>query len=183
MPCCAVITLPPHQHQTDKPSQLEIYGGDRVRGCVSVSRTGCEITTVTSVCKEPKNWLKCSVNGQCHLPLLFCSSLPPTETSISRPSLTADLSAPHPLTSYSQQGLVQQEADSVAGGENSSYLSTWRPCQNVRPGDISRAAGLLAKETGRMVGAGACCHRPVKLPETGNQEALSLSLSLLIYLS
>lgn len=28
-----------------------------------------------------------------------------------------------------------------------------------------------------MVGAGARCHRPVKLPETGNQEAPSLSPS------
>lgn len=34
-----------------------------------------------------------------------------------------------------------------------------------------------------MVGVGACCHRPVKLPETDNQEALSLFLypSLSIY--
>lgn len=85
MPCCAVITLPPHQHQTDKPSQLEVCGGDRERGCVSGSGMGCEITTITSVCKESKNWLKCCVNGQCHSPLLFCSSLPPTETSISSP--------------------------------------------------------------------------------------------------
>lgn len=34
-----------------------------------------------------------------------------------------------------------------------------------------------------MVGAGACCHRPVKLPETGNQEALPLSPSPSPFLS
>lgn len=75
-----------------------------------------------------------------------------------------------PFTWYCQPGLVKQEADSVAGGENSSYLSTWRPCQNVRPRDIPRAAGLLAKETRRMVEAGACCHRWDNLPKPGNQE-------------
>lgn len=76
----------------------------------------------------------------------------------------------HPFAWYSQPGLVKREADSVAGGENSSYLSTWRPCQNVRPRDIPRAAGLLAKETRRMVETGACCHRRDNLPKPGNQE-------------
>lgn len=75
-----------------------------------------------------------------------------------------------PFAWYCQPGLVKQEADSVAGGENSSYLSTWHLCQNVRPRDIPRAAGLLAKETRRMVEAGACCHRWDNLPKPGNQK-------------
>lgn len=98
--------------------------------------------------------------------------------------MTADLSDPHLPPCFIQSvraGLVGSRQCSRRW--NSNYLSTWRPCQNVRPGDIPHAAGLLVKETGRMVGVGACCHRPVKLPETGNQEALSLSLfpSLSIY--
>lgn len=146
-------------------------------GCVWELGWGGEWDELKSpVCKEPKIWRKCSVGGQ-PPSALAAGVCHPQRPRSAASGLTADLSAPPP------PHFIQSARASLVGSRqcsrrcNSSYLSTWRPCQNVRPGDIPHAAGLLAKKTGRMVGAGACCHRPVKQPESGNQEALSLSQS------
>lgn len=57
----------------------------------------------------------------------------------------------------------------------------WRPCQNVRPGDIPRAAGLLAKKTGRMVGVGARCHQTSQT-DWNWQSGRSFSFAHILYL-
>lgn len=140
----------------------------------------CDITAVASK-DTPKYWLKCPVSGQRHPTLLLHGSLPPTEVSMSsNPHQTADLSGFPPIRVIQSTRAGKAGSRQPAGGETSSYLSTWHPCQNVRPRDIPRAAGLLAKETRRMVKVGACCHRRDNLPKTGDQE-LPLPLFIQAY--
>lgn len=135
----------------------------------------CEITAVASK-DAPKYWLKCSVSRQRHPTLLLHRSLPPTEASMSSsapspPSPGQQIcQASRPFAWYSQPGLVKQEADSWQEVKPPAICQRGTRVKMSGPGTFPCAAGLLAKETRRMVEAGACCHRRDNLPRTGDQE-------------
>lgn len=78
--------------------------------------------------------------------------------------------ASRPFAWYSQPGPVKQEADSRQEVKPPAICQRGTHVKMSGPGTFPRAAGLLAKETRRMVEAGACCHRRDNLPKTDYQE-------------
>lgn len=136
----------------------------------------CEITAVASK-DAPQYWLKCSVSGQRHrtIPSMLyrvCHPQRPRWATPPHPPRQQICQASRPFAWYSQPGLVKQEADSWQEVKTPAICQRGTRVKMSGPGTFPRAAGLLAKETRRMVEAGACCHRRDKLPKTGDQELL-----------